>query len=101
MLKYAKIMNQETKQCLVGMGRNTAFYESIGMKQMEVEQAHNGDWYVLGFAPTKPEATYAEKRQSEYPMISDQLDMIYWDKVNNTNLWQEKIAEIKSKYPKV
>ena len=96
MLKYAKIINQKTKKCLVGIGKNTAFYESIGMQQMEVEQDYNGDWYVLGFAPMKPELTYIEKRQSEYPSIPDQLDMLYWDKVNNTNLWQEKIAEIKT-----
>ena len=44
--------------------------------------------------------TYAEKRAVAYPSIPDQLDMIYWDKVNGTNLWQEKIAEIKAKYPK-
>ena len=44
--------------------------------------------------------TYAEKRAMEYPSIQEQLDMIYWDKVNGTNTWQEKIAEIKAKYPK-
>ena len=59
-----------------------------------------GSWYVAGYAPVEPEKTYAEKRLSEYPAISEQLDMIYWDKVNGTNLWQEKIAEIKAKYPK-
>lgn len=47
-----------------------------------------------------PEPTYTEKRLAEYPTIGDQLDMIYWDRVNGTNLWQEKIAEIKAKYPK-
>ena len=46
------------------------------------------------------EETYAQKRLREYPVIGEQLDMIYWDKVNGTNLWQEKIAEIKAKYPK-
>ena len=51
--------------------------------------------------PKKPEPTYAEKRLAEYPSIPDQLDMIYWDKVNGTNLWQEKIAAIKAKYPKI
>ena len=44
--------------------------------------------------------TYAEKRQEEYPLIPDQLDMIYWDKVNGTNIWQTTIAAIKAKYPK-
>lgn len=97
---YAKIINQETKQCEVGFGTNTEFYRSIGMTEMEVEQAYNGEWYLQGYCPSKPELTYAEKRQNEYPDISEQLDMIYWDKVNGTNLWQEKIAEIKAKYPK-
>ena len=47
-----------------------------------------------------PEATYIEKRLSAYPPIPEQLDMIYWDKVNGTDLWKEKIAEIKAAYPK-
>lgn len=47
-----------------------------------------------------PEATYVEKRRSAYPPIPEQLDMIYWDKVNGTDLWKEKIAEIKAAYPK-
>ena len=100
MLKYAKITNEETKQCEVGLGTNSEFYESLGMEEMEVEQAYNGSWYLEGYAPEQPEPTYIEKRLAEYPPISDQLDMIYWDKVNGTNLWLEKITEIKNKYPK-
>lgn len=100
MQKYAKVINEETKQCDVGLGTNIEFYQSIGMSEMDVEQAYNGAWYVMGYAPLEPEKSYAEKRQAEYPSIGDQLDMIYWDKVNGTNLWQEKIAEIKAKYPK-
>lgn len=46
------------------------------------------------------EITYIQQRLAEYPPIGDQLDMIYWDKVNGTNLWQEMISEIKMKYPK-
>lgn len=93
-------INEETKACNVGLGTNSSFYQSIGMIEMEVERAYNGDWYLAGYCPTEPEKTYAEKRLAEYPAISEQLDMIYWDKVNGTNLWQEKIAEIKAKYPK-
>lgn len=44
---------------------------------------------------------YTEKRASEYPSISDQLDMLYWDKVNGTNNWQTAIQAIKEKYPKL
>lgn len=43
---------------------------------------------------------YQRERKLEYPSITDQLDMIYWDSVNNTNQWQQTISNIKIKYPK-
>lgn len=51
---YAKIVNEQTKLCEVGIGTNIEFYKSIGMEEMEVEQAYNGQWYVKGYAPTQP-----------------------------------------------
>ena len=47
-----------------------------------------------------PPLTYIELRRQAYPPISDQLDMIYWDKINGTNIWQETVAKVKSEYPK-
>ncbi|MGN0929690.1 MAG: hypothetical protein ACI4N3_03560 [Alphaproteobacteria bacterium] len=44
--------------------------------------------------------SYTYKRQEEYPSISEQFDMLYWDKINGTNNWETKITEIKNKYPK-
>jgi hypothetical protein len=43
---------------------------------------------------------YQRNRAKDYPSIQEQLDMQYWDKVNNTNNWQTKVNEIKVKYPK-
>ena len=60
MKKYAKILNEETKQCDVGLGTKTQHYESIGMTEMDVEQAYNGLWYVEGYAPEKPAPTWEE-----------------------------------------
>ena len=54
MKKYAKIINEETKQCDVGLGTNTAAYESEGMTEQDVEQADDGSWYIEGYAPVKP-----------------------------------------------
>lgn len=48
----------------------------------------------------KKEPTYQELRVAKYGTIGDQLDMIYWDKINGTNKWIDKITEIKNKYPK-
>jgi hypothetical protein len=41
---------------------------------------------------------YIDERN--YPSIQEQLDMQYWDKVNNTNNWQSTIAAIKNNAPK-
>ena len=53
----------------------------------EIIKNHTPEWYVDG-------------RKEAYPSIGDQLDMMYWDKINNTNIWETKIIEIKKKYPK-
>ena len=47
-----------------------------------------------------PDPSYIEQRMSEYPSFGDQLDMIYWDKINGTTDWLDLISEIKAKYPK-
>ncbi len=35
-----------------------------------------------------------------YPSIESQLDMMYHDKLNNTTIWQDTIANIKAMNPK-
>ena len=71
---YAKIINEETKQCEVGTGTNTAFYESIGMEEMEVEQAYNGNWYVKGYAPSKTTELLAQEKRAERDNLLAQTD---------------------------
>lgn len=55
MEKYAKIINDETKEVQIGVGCSDEYYIEIGMSLMNVEQAYNGRWYVEGFAPIEPE----------------------------------------------
>jgi hypothetical protein len=43
---------------------------------------------------------YQRDRAKEYPSIQEQLDLQYWDKINNTNKWEEAINAVKIKYPK-
>ena len=52
---YAMIADEDSKLVSVGTGTDTAFYESIGMELMEVEQGYDGNWYVAGYAPVKPQ----------------------------------------------
>jgi hypothetical protein len=44
---------------------------------------------------------YIRDRQAEYPSITDQLDMQYWDTINGTTVWKDTIDAIKAKYPKL
>ena len=44
--------------------------------------------------------SYVELRSEDYPSFPDQQDMQYWDAVNGTTTWKDKINEIKTKYPK-
>ena len=68
---YAKITNEETKEVSVGLGTNEQFYKSIGMTEMEVEQAYNGTWYLKGYAPQKPEPTPQEQIRDLEAQITD------------------------------
>ena len=61
MKKYAKVVNEETKACDVGLGTNIEYYKSLGMIEQEVEQAYDGQWYLAGYAPVKPTPTLQEQ----------------------------------------
>lgn len=106
MKKYAKVINEETKACEVGLGTNNNFYASIGMEEMEVEQAYDGSWYVKGYAPEKPEPTIAEQneairatREQLYIQTSDKLRNDYLEAVarDADNAEELKTAWLESK----
>ena len=63
MIAYAQIVDKQTKLVVIGAGTDNDYYKSIGMTQMDVEQAYNGAWYLKGYVPSKPEPTNAEKVQ--------------------------------------
>ena len=44
---------------------------------------------------------YARNREEAYASIGDQLDMQYWDSVNDTTTWKDHIASVKAQFPKV
>jgi len=43
---------------------------------------------------------YKRARQEQYLPIPEQLDLLYWDGVNNTTNWADHIAEVKANNPK-
>ena len=102
MLKYAKIINEETKLCEVGIGTNTKFYQSIGMTEMDVEQAYNGSWYLKGYAPEKPAPTKEEISALREQAYIKEVDILHAQRQRKTifGTWTEEdeenyIAEVK------
>jgi len=43
---------------------------------------------------------HKEVRRYKYPDMSEQLDLLYWDKKNGTNKWVEAVDKVKSDNPK-
>ena len=59
----------------------------IEAKQAELETAYNNN-------------KYQRNRANDYPSIQDQLDMQYWDGINNTTTWKDAITKVKTDNPK-
>lgn len=112
-MMYAKIIDEKTKACSVGLGTDVEYYRSIGMTEMEVEQAYNGSWYLKGYAPQKPVPTNEEIKQAranayvlevdpitahiqrlkdETPVPSGEIAALIAER-------DAKVVEIKSRYP--
>lgn len=80
---YCKYDN-ETKKCLeVGIGTNTEFYKSIGMVDMEVEQAYDGSFWLKGYAPTQNLDGLKSEKLSELTTLCHNFD----DKLVNNDMY--------------
>ena len=97
---YAKIIDENTKAVDVGVGTNTEFYKSIGMQEMEVEQAYDGSYYLKGYAPTQSDDELAlqeseqelSETESQINNIKDRL--LYAILLDDT----ETVEQLKSEY---
>ena len=71
---YCKYDN-ETKKCTeVGTGTNTEFYKSIGMVDMEVEQAYDGSYWLKGYALTQNLDELKSDKLAELTVITSRFD---------------------------
>lgn len=62
MIKFAKIINEQTKECEIGTGFDSFRYKKAGMTEMEVEQGYDGKWYQLGFTPIESKSEKSLKQ---------------------------------------
>ena len=93
-MKFAKVENEETKACSVGVGTDEEFYKSIGMKLMDVEQAWDGSWYLAGYCPEKPKENTLREELAEQQDILSSTD---WYAIRYADSGVEIPADIKAK----
>ena len=116
--RYRQDKNNKTKKypsyanAILNINANAEF-------SMEYDESDNPKWDTLWFSENTTsisqediEAKYQElktnwdsgnyidERIKSYPSIEEQMDMQYWDSVNDTTTWKDAIAQIKADNPK-
>ena len=77
-------------------------YKQVNNERLEFNES-DYDQAITDLANSKydeQENGYKRSRQEAYASIPDQLDMLYWDKVNETTTSETHIAEVKADNPK-
>jgi len=97
------------------LGRDVDFRrEVITTKRPDGSGSYIKVWNAPEPQPTEAELAAAEPaadaaealknmvnaRRIAYGSVGDQLDMMYWDQVNGTNIWFDHIAKVKADNPK-
>ena len=73
----------------------TIQWSECDMEEQDLTPYYNNHLYY-----TKQAWERLNSGSRQYPPIENQLDMIYWDKINGTNNWVETITKIKEETPK-
>ncbi len=85
--KYPNVGGISTRDGVI-----TEWPDSLPTLTQQIVDAAEAEW-------TASEGHKA-KRRAEYPSIQEQLDMQYWDLVNDTTNWKDTVAIVKSDNPK-
>ena len=109
MLKYAKIIKEETKEVSIALGSKPP----KDYTEMDVEQGYDGNWYVAGYCPEKPTPTEEEQRQKRQQAYAEEADPLKYDyeeacarygyeseqALASKEIWLAKKDEIRERYP--
>lgn len=100
MIKYVKIINEKTNEVSVALGNNPP----SDYVEMDVEQAYDGNWYLVGYVPEKPAPTHEEISALREQAYIKEVDVLHAQKMRKTILgtWTEEdettyLAEVKAR----
>ena len=96
---YTKIINKDTKECLI---INQIEAQKQGLQQMEVEFGYDGKAYLEGYAPQKPQELINQEKITEYQRYLADTDYVVV-KISEAMVSGSKqlINELKNKYADV
>ena len=95
MKKYAKVLDDKTKRCMILVNNEdiNEFFIEKGFTLQEVEEAYDYNWYIKGYAPSKPQS-----------LINEERVCALLQQLKNTDYVAAKIAEgaaTKEEYAKI
>lgn len=71
MIKYAKVINEETGLCEVGIGTSNEFYQLLGMVELDVQQSDiDNNWYLVELCPMKTDVQKELEEKERIAMLS-------------------------------
>ena len=71
MLKYARIINEETGLCEVGLGTDAQYYVKQGLIELDVEQSDvDNNWYLIEKCPHLTPKEKERRRKEQVALLS-------------------------------
>jgi|TARA_R100000093_G_scaffold91_3_gene264 hypothetical protein len=97
LIKAIRKINPDAEMCIRGDDIDTCTIEWSNTSPISKEDIKAKMSEVQSEYDAKQ---YQRDREAEYPSWQDQMDLQYWDKINNTSTWQDAVQAVKDKYPK-
>lgn len=95
MLKYAKIINEETKLCDVGLGTNAVAYEKMGFVVLDVEQSDiDNNWYLSEYCPHKTEEEKAREERERLDNLTRTRSEVWRALINARMFTKSDVKEL-------
>lgn len=94
MFKYAKIKNEETGLCEVGIGTDVEVYKSIGMMELDVQQSDiDGCWYLTDKCPMK---TNKQKAKEERERLNNlrMTKRVLWLQLKELGITYQQLKDL-------
>jgi len=102
----AKTLEQFTTECTSELqakrDSSDGIYKNVNNERLAINDSDFAQM-VIDCANNKLDVQdngYIKARQLAYASVQDQLDLQYWDSVNETTTWADHIAKVKSDNPK-